>query len=242
MDVVYCGPAPIPANLLESWRFDAAAAGLIAALAALHAYGAGRRPRTFAAAIAALALLFMSPLCALAAALFSGRALHHTLLVAAVAPLLAASFPARPGDRRALGAVTAVHALVFWGWHAPALYDAAVHSPYLYWAMQLSLLASGVLMWREILRDGPAGPLILALLATVVQMGMLGALLTFARDPLYAPHFATTAPFGLDARTDQQLAGLVMWVPAALPYLAVALRLVSVRLARCDAAAGSRPG
>ena len=76
------------------------------------------------------------------------------------------------------------------------------------------------------------GPAMLALLATVVQMGMLGALLTFARDPVYAPHFATTLPYGLTPLADQQLAGLIMWVPAALPYVAAALLLLAARLSR----------
>jgi putative membrane protein len=56
----------------------------------------------------------------------------------------------------------------------------------------------------------------------VLQMGMLGALLTFASVPLYVPHLTTTFAFGLDPLGDQQLAGILMWVPASLPYLAVA--------------------
>ena len=50
-----------------------------------------------------------------------------------------------------------------------------------------------------------------------------GALLTFAGQELYAPHLATTAPFDLSPLEDQQLAVLIMWVPASLPYLAAAL-------------------
>ena len=61
------------------------------------------------------------------------------------------------------------------------------------------------------------------LLGSIIQMGMLGALLTFAGQPLYEPHMTTTLPYGLTPLADQQLAGLLMWVPAALPYLAVAL-------------------
>ncbi len=63
-------------------------------------------------------------------------------------------------------------------------------------------------------------------------MGLLGAVITFARVPLYPPHFATTDPFGLSALADQQLAGLIMWVPATIPYLAAALLLIGRGLAR----------
>jgi len=56
-----------------------------------------------------------------------------------------------------------------------------------------------------------------------VQMGLLGALLTFAEHPLYAPHLATTLAWGLTPLEDQQAAGLIMWAPAAALYLAGAL-------------------
>ena len=70
-----------------------------------------------------------------------------------------------------------------------------------------------------------ASPLaaIAALLATMVQMGVLGALITFAPSALYAPHWSTTAAWGLAPLEDQQLAGLVMWAPAAAAYLLAAL-------------------
>jgi putative membrane protein len=63
----------------------------------------------------------------------------------------------------------------------------------------------------------------MAHLTLIVQMGLLGALITFAPEPLYAPHFLTTKPYGLSAHDDQQLAGLIMWVPAIAPYLLAAL-------------------
>lgn len=66
----------------------------------------------------------------------------------------------------------------------------------------------------------------------MMQMGFLGALLTFSRRPLY-PHYAARAPeLGLDVLLDQQLAGLVMWVPACLPYLAGAVWLLAREFAR----------
>ena len=60
-------------------------------------------------------------------------------------------------------------------------------------------------------------------LISTVQMGFLGAVITFAPRPMYAPHFLTTIPWGLTPLQDQQLGGVVMWVPGCLAFLAVAL-------------------
>jgi len=92
--------------------------------------------------------------------------------------------------------------------------------------MQLSLLGSAWLMWRAILAPSvQPGPAMMALAATIGQMGLLGAVIVFARTPLYPVHLASTAAWGLTPLTDQQLAGLLMWVPAMLPYLGVGLWL-----------------
>ena len=133
--------------------------------------------------------------------------------------------------------LTIVQALVFWLWHAPGLYALALSSDALFWLMQVSIAASAALWWAR-LRRAPAAAAVAALLATMVQMGLLGALLTFAAAPLYAPHFATTAAWGLSPLEDQQLAGLIMWAPAAGLYLAAAL-LVAGRWLRADGRAAA---
>lgn len=226
MNEVYCGPAPTPSILASAWNLDLAALSLCAAIVAAWAITSRGRGGDvpLAGGIAVLLLLFLTPLCALTAALFSARALHHVLLVALAAPLLALAFPARRPGVIGLGWVAAIHALVFWAWHAPSVYAVAVTDPLGYWAMQLSLLGTAVWFWRRVFSAGePAIAAVLALLGTTAQMGLLGALLTFAPTSLYALHAATTLPFGLTALEDQQLAGILMWVPAALPYLAAAL-------------------
>jgi len=125
----------------------------------------------------------------------------------------------------ALAAATAVQALVFWVWHAPAAYSWALSHDGAYWLMQLSLLGSAMIFWAAVLRaSAPAA--VAALLATMVQMGLLGALITFAGQPLFAPHLTTTAAWGLTPLADQQLAGLIMWAPAAGVYLLSALVLL----------------
>ena len=79
-------------------------------------------------------------------------------------------------------------------------------------------------MWRAILAPTAApGPPLIALVTTNGQMGLLGALIVFAPRPIYLVHLTSTAPWGLSPLVDQQLGGLLMWVPAMLPYLGVGL-------------------
>lgn len=230
----YCGTAPIAAEVWARWNFDP---WLVAALSLFVLWGLARvrrdvrRLRAFGAAQLLLFVAFISPLCALASALFSARVAHHLLLVAGAAPLLAIAFAHRNAfaeDSRAVSlmTLTAIHAIVLWVWHTPAPYALALSNDAVYWLMQLTLLISAWLLWRAVLAPQTSpGPALLALLATVMQMGMLGAVLVFAPRALFAPHFGTTASFGLSELQDQQLAGLLMWVPAMAPYLAVSLVL-----------------
>lgn len=243
MAELYCGPAVTPEALGSAWNLDAAAIALSLMLIAayLHA-GQPRRDGAFWAGTCLFALLYLSPLCALTVSLFSARVAHHVVLVGVVAPLLALGFP-ETGERARrvpLALLVVLHAVILWLWHAPAVYDFAIRGALPYWTMQLSLLGSAFALWRRILApQAGTGPALLALLATVVQMGMLGALLTFARAPLYASHLATTLPYGLTPLADQQLGGLIMWAPAALPYLAAATLLFAARFDR-SAQAGRR--
>jgi putative membrane protein len=233
--VPYCGVAPSPAEWLGRWNLDplvlAATAALAALAVALRACP-GSRPAPGAAAAIVFAALFVSPLCALTSALFSARVLHHVVLVAVLAPLLVAAVPARwLRGRGSLLAWTAAQTGVFWAWHLPALYAAALRDDAVYALMQASLAGVAVGFWRAI-RGAPMPAATAALLATMVQMGLLGALLTFSAGPLYAPHLATTFAWGLTPLEDQQLGGLVMWAPAALLYLGAALAIVGRWLGR----------
>lgn len=233
--IPYCGKAPVPAELMLRWNLDPV---LLLALALASAVGlrsgaVARGP--FLAAMAVLALLFVSPFCALTSALFSARTVHHLTLTVVVAALLAAALPVRR-VRGGIAAWTAAHAATFWAWHAPPAYEAALSSTAFYWLMQASLLLTGLAMWRAI-RAAPIPAAIGALLATMVQMGLLGALLTFTGAALYAPHYVATVAWGLSPLEDQQLAGLLMWAPGAGLYLAAALLLLSRWFAREQRAA-----
>ncbi|TCD06670.1 cytochrome c oxidase assembly protein [Erythrobacteraceae bacterium CFH 75059] len=225
--ITYCGIAPTPLLLATRWNFDPPLLVGLALLLGGIALGKGDR-RALVAGWVVLAIIFVSPLCALTVALFSARVVHHLLLVAVAMPLLAWGWRGVPGGRVPVGIAAVAHVAVFWFWHAPPPYAAALADPAVYWAMQASLAATALLFWRAVF-DAQAQPLAttLALVGTVAQMGLLGAILAFAPEPLYAPHLATTAPWGLGPVTDQQLGGLIMWVAGAIPYgaaLALLLR------------------
>ncbi len=70
-------------------------------------------------------------------------------------------------------------------------------------------------------------PAAIAVIGGAVGMGFLGALLTFTPRALYASHLSTTAAWGLGPLGDQQLAGMIMWVPGMIPYAAAGFLLAS---------------
>lgn len=228
----YCGVAPAPGEWLTRWNLDPVLLFALAAGAMLGQYAS--QPSRFWTAWGITVILFVSPLCALSSALFSVRVAHHAVLVAGVAPLLAGTFtlPRPPGG---VSAWTGAHIVVLWMWHSPPLYAWALTNDAAFWLMQLSLLGSGFGFWLAI-RRAPELVAVGALLIGMMQMGLLGALITFAGAPLYAPHLLTTAAWGFSPIEDQQLAGLIMWAPAALAYLGSALFLLGRALARAERA------
>jgi putative membrane protein len=120
---------------------------------------------------------------------------------------------------------------VLWFWHAAAPYDAALGSKPLHLLEHASFLVTAVLFWHVVIGvRGSArvsnGLGVLLVFAMAMQSVFLSVLLTFARTPWYSGYAATTASWGLDPLTDQQLAGVIMWIPAGGIYLVVALALL----------------
>jgi len=217
MDRIYCGPAPLPEELLSRWNLDPV---LLVALGLM--LWALRREPAGVAGVAVLFLVFVSPLCALSSALFSARVVHHVLLIAVAAPLIGWARPAaRAGGP---GLPFAVSVVVLWAWHIPAAYDLALSHVAVYWLMQITLLGCALWFWRSVFADRRSPvQAVVYIVATFAQMGMLGAILTFAPSALYAAHFVAPYDWGLTPLLDQQLGGLIMWVPAGLPYAAAAI-------------------
>lgn len=245
----YCGPPPSPEQLWGQWNADPLVlGGLLLAALLLRWPAAGGPPRSrrlSGMALVVLGVAFVSPLCALSSALFAARTLHHILLLCAAAPLIALALPRPP--RQGFSAVmiaTLLQAAVLWVWHAPDLYAAALSNDGAYALMEVTLLAAAILFWVRV-RAASAPMAALGLAVTMVQMGLLGALLLFAGAAVYAPHQLTTWPWGMSPLQDQQLAGLIMWAPAAGIYLVVALALIGRWLGpdpgQGEAAPGARP-
>lgn len=225
----YCGEAPGPEIWLSRWNLDPVLGAVLLLLAlALWRVSVGhdltpRRGLSLRCAWALAVVLYVSPLCALSSAFFTVRVVHHIALVLLMAPLLA--FGAEPWLRRLpmpLFGATAVAAVTFWAWHAPAPYAAALSSDGIYALMQCTLLATAMAFWSAVRRSSATAAMG-AILATTVSMGLLGALITFAGRPLYAPHFASALRWGVSPLEDQQLAGITMWAPGSIAYLAAAL-------------------
>jgi putative membrane protein len=227
----YCGAPPSPASLVARWNLDpilfaALMACLVAYLVAVRAEP--WRKAAFVGGWALGALALVSPLCALSVSLFSARVFQHMWLATVAAPLVAlgrpwAALPTPHGGRAGQGAArpvlaAAVFAAALWFWHAPAAYTATFQSDWVYWAMHLTTFGAALWLWRGLLdgRGKALGPFALATLLTTGQMGLLGALITFADRPLYPPHFATPYAWRLTPLADQQLGGVIMWVPAGV--------------------------
>jgi putative membrane protein len=151
------------------------------------------------------------------------------VLVLVAAPLLALAWPLPPARQRRtsrLWASAAAFFVALWFWHMPVPYDATFASTWVYWSMHLTLFGSSILLWRELLHarnDRVLAALTVGAL-TSMQMGLLGAVLTFAAHPLFLWHLTTTAAWGLTPLHDQQLGGVFMWVPGILLFLWAAIR------------------
>ena len=251
----YCGSPPDPAHLLGRWNLDPLLAAVLAASLALYLIGSGGLPRwrraAFCAGLAAVAAAWMSPLCALSVALFSARIAQHMWIASVAAPLLALGRPAAsfrraawPGARAGWCGplpAAAAFAAAMWFWHAPAAYTATFESDAAYWAMHATLLGAAVWLWASLIDRGRhLGGFALATLLTTGQMGLLGALVTFAGRPIYPPHFVTPYLWGLTPLQDQQLGGVIMWIPAGVIF-AGGFALAFARLMRATPASLAAP-
>lgn len=246
--IPYCGSPPVPGAL--EWTLDPVVLACLGLALACHHRGAGRHPpgmhapaagperrMAFTAGWAVAALALISPLCHLGVALFGARVGQHLALTLVAAPLITwgrpgmilagLGFPLPAGRREGgkAGRVLAVPAFAatLWTWHLPGPYDATLSSDAVYWAMHISLFACAVWLWGVLLDARRPHLAFLAGAATSVQMGLLGALLALAPVPLFESHQATTWPWGLSPLEDQQIGGLLMWVPGGLLFTAASL-------------------
>ena len=131
----------------------------------------------------------------------------------------------------------AVFVACIWAWHVPAAYAAAVTNDLAHIAQHASFITAATIFWWAIIDPTPIrgklpylGRLVIVVMALSLTFP-LAAMLTFAATPWYEPYIGQEALWGLDAMTDQQIGGLIMWVGGIAPYfLAIAgLFIVAVR-------------
>jgi len=130
-----------------------------------------------------------------------------------------------------------LHALALWLWHVPRFFEAALRNEGWHALQHASFLGTALLFWWAVLGHDArsrrtSGLAMVFLFTTMMHTSALGALLTLAPTPWYESYVATTAMLGIDAVQDQQLGGLVMWIPGGFAYVAAGLAMVARLLAR----------
>ena len=194
---------------------------------------------SFLAGCVALLLALGPPLHDWASLLVSGHMAQHLILMFVVPPLLLYGTPAwllQPVLRWPLAAragyiltrpivAFALSSLVIILWHLPTLYDASLRSEPVHVVQHQLFLFTALLVWWPLLGPLPEwprpSPLVqcLLLFALTFPGAIVGSFLTLG-EPGYYPYY-TTVPrmWGLDLVTDQQIAGLAMWVGGSAIYL-----------------------
>jgi putative membrane protein len=219
---------------------------------------------SFAAGWLTLIVSLVSPMAWLSAILFSVHMTQHTLLLLVAAPLLTFGHPLLAGmwalDRRrreavahavrgprtvgAWHAVTAplsvflIQALALWLWHIPSWYEAALHSDLIHAFEHLCFVLAGSLFWWAMVngRYGRSGYGlgVLYVFLTAIHTSALGALVTVAPSVWYGEYARQAAEWRIDALADQQLAGLLMWIPAGVIFIVFGLALLAAWLGEAE--------
>jgi putative membrane protein len=213
------------------------------------------RASMFAGGMLLLAAALVSPLCRLAATLASAHMVQHILIVAVIPPLLIMGRPlmtVRQGLRASSRAArpsgigmglswlaqptlaASLYAAAIWLSHMPAVYEAALRDPTIHLLLLIFQLSTGLLFWQIMVcaatpgrRDGRVGGALLMAVSTFMHTGLLGALLTFSSQPWYPIYDLRPQAWGFTPLEDQQLAGLIMWVPMSAIYLAAGLAVMA---------------
>jgi len=209
----------------------------------------------FGAGWLALLVALVSPLHPWGRVLFSAHMTQHEILMLVAAPLLILGRPllaflkALPGTwahRLAKAAKVTwwqtfwraltypflawlIHALVLWLWHAPSLFQATLDHELIHALQHSSFLGSALLFWWAVMHGRQRligyGLSVLYMFTTALHSGLLGVLITLCRHLIYSSYAETTQTWGLSPLEDQQLGGLIMWIPAGLVYVIAGLAL-----------------
>jgi putative membrane protein len=224
----------------------------------------GWRAASFAAGCASVAMALLSRLDFWSDILFSAHMGQHEILMLISAPLMVLGRPfvvtlwgLPPSTRNRIAnamrtrwltiawerltgplTVLVLHALVLWVWHVPTLFEAALHHEPLHVFQHLGFFLTAALFWWALLhgRYGRLGygVAVLYVFATAMHTQLLGALLTFGPRIWYPTHAARTAAHHVNPVDDQQLAGIVMWIPFGVVFLIIGLALFAAWLGEAE--------
>ena len=219
---------------------------------------------SFAAGWLTLAVALVSPVAWLSEILFSVHMTQHTLLLLVAAPLLTFGHPIlawmgaldgrarervahagrNPRVRALWHAVTAplavflLQAITLWVWHIPSWYQAALHHDSVHALEHLSYVLTGSLFWWAMVHGrygrGGYGLAVLYVFLTGIHSGALGALLAVSPSIWYPDYAAQAQAWHVDALQDQQLAGLLMWIPAGVIFVVFGLALMAAWLGETE--------
>ena len=124
-----------------------------------------------------------------------------------------------------------IHAIVLWAWHIPKLFDATLHDEWIHFAQHACFIITAIVFWWAVMTTRSAtmsyGVALLYMFTTALHTQLLGVLMTFSKTVWYPTYTRTTQTWGLTPLEDQQLGGLIMWIPAGVVYIIAALALVA---------------
>jgi cytochrome c oxidase assembly factor CtaG len=233
---------------MNAWDWEPSVVAGCAALTigyvvAARKRGLGRMPY-FLGGVVLLLLDLVSPIDTLGDHyLLSAHIVQHFVLSLVIPPLLLLGTPQwfaeaalRRSTLRKLERAVG-HPPVSWllgigtmlAWHIPVFFNAALANDSLHIFQHLSFLVTGTIFWWPILgplQDRHLPPLgaVSYLFSACVCCSLLGAFLTFGPVGLYPAYLNSPAHiWGLAPKTDQQLGGLLMWVPGCFVYLSAIL-------------------
>jgi cytochrome c oxidase assembly factor CtaG len=205
----------------------------------------------------ALVVALVSPLHPWGRVLFSAHMTQHEILMLVAAPLLVLGRPilvwlkALPAQWatvlgqwahtvgwlkfwRAISnpfAAWLIHAAALWMWHVPVLFQATIDNDLVHTLQHSSFLGSALLFWWAVMhgreRASMFGMAVLYMFTTALHSGLLGVLITFADTLVYPAYRNTTQSWGLTPLEDQQLGGLIMWIPAGIVYIIAGLAFMA---------------
>jgi putative membrane protein len=220
-----------------------------------------RQAGCFWAGWTALALALLSPLHWLGERLFVAHMVEHCILIGIAAPLIVMARPTgamlwavpRPAGSAFVAlahwrpvatawsklvspaVATIVHGAALWAWHMPALYRLALDSIGWHRVEHLLFTLTAMMFWWSLARGQSDAAKIGSLFITALHSAMLGLLLTLSPRLWYRGQSAVAADWNLTPLQDQQLAGLVMWIPMGAVYTIAALYLASLWIGRSSA-------